>query len=191
MDGNLTWKHHVDYIASKISKIIGIIVRLRHFVLLSTLLTIYQSLVFPYMSYGVAIWGQAAQTHLNKLLLLQKRALRLMHFTSSREHAIPFFVSKKTLPINLFYHKSVLCLMHDVSNKWVPSNILDLFTETNGIHSHFTRATAAGNFCIKYSTLNIQNESFSRLGAKDGMVFQKDYTIPKEVFLRKKFMNYC
>ena len=47
MDGNLTWKHYVDYIASKISKIIGIIARLRHFVPLSTLLTIYQSLVFP------------------------------------------------------------------------------------------------------------------------------------------------
>ena len=65
IDSNLTWKHHVDHIASKISKIIGIIARLRHFVPLSTLLTIYQSLVFPYMSYGMAVWGQAAQTHLN------------------------------------------------------------------------------------------------------------------------------
>ena len=89
-----------------------------------------------------------------------------MHFTSSREHAILFFVSRKTLSINMFYYKSVLCLMHDISNKRVPSNILDLFTETNEIHSHLTRSAVAGNFYVKYSRLNIQNESFSRLEEK-------------------------
>ena len=57
IDSNLTWKHYVDHIASKISKTIGIIARLRHFVPLSTLLTIYQSHVFPFMSYDIAVWG--------------------------------------------------------------------------------------------------------------------------------------
>ena len=66
----------------------------------------------------------------------------------------------------MFYYKSVLCLMHDVSNKQVPSNILDLFTKTSEICSHFNRSAAAGNFYIKYSRLNIQTASFSRLGAK-------------------------
>lgn len=43
IDSNLTWKNHIDYIASKISKTIGIISRLRHFVPTSTLLNIYRS----------------------------------------------------------------------------------------------------------------------------------------------------
>lgn len=37
IDSNLTWKYHIDNIAHKISKGIGIIARLRHFVPLSTL----------------------------------------------------------------------------------------------------------------------------------------------------------
>ena len=161
IDSNLTWKHYVDHIASKMSKTIGIIARLRHFVPLSTLLTIYQSHMFPFMSYDTAVWGQAAQTNFNKLLILQKRALRLMYFISNSEHAIPLFVSIKTLPINMFYYKSVACLMHDVSNKLVPSNFLDLFTETCEIHLYFTRSSAAANYCIKYLRLNIPNESSS------------------------------
>ena len=68
LDSNLSWKFHIEYVALKISKIIGVIARLRHFVPLCTLLNIYRSLIFPYLSYGLAAWGQAAKTHLQKLL---------------------------------------------------------------------------------------------------------------------------
>jgi len=45
---NLSWKYHIDYVASKISRTIGIIARLRHLIPLSTLQTIYRSLVDPW-----------------------------------------------------------------------------------------------------------------------------------------------
>ena len=32
------------------------------------------------MSNGLAAWGQATKTHLQKVLVLQKRALRLVYF---------------------------------------------------------------------------------------------------------------
>ena len=43
IDSNPTWKYHISYITSKISKTIGVIARLRHFVPSSTLLTLYRS----------------------------------------------------------------------------------------------------------------------------------------------------
>ena len=42
IDEHLSWKHHINYIALKISRNIGIISRLRHFVPLKTLLSILQ-----------------------------------------------------------------------------------------------------------------------------------------------------
>jgi len=107
IDNHLSWKYHLDYIAVKISKIIRVISRLRHFVPLCTLRSIYQSLKLPYLAYGLTAWGQAANTHLNKLLLLQKRALRLMYFLNSRSHAIPSFLSSKILPIHLLYFEAI------------------------------------------------------------------------------------
>ena len=103
IDSHLSWKFHIDYVASKLSKIVGIIARLRHLVPFNTLLSIYQSLMFPYLTFGLSAWGQAAQLHLNKLLLLQKRAIRFMNFSKPRTHAVPLFISSKILPINMLY----------------------------------------------------------------------------------------
>ena len=60
---------------TKISKGVGIIARLRQFVPTSTLSKIYRSLIEPYISYGLIAWGQAANSSLNKILMLQKRQL--------------------------------------------------------------------------------------------------------------------
>ena len=81
---------------------------------LQVLLRIYRSLIEPYISFGLAAWGQAAASHLNKIFLLQKRALRLMYFSDSRTHAIPLFVSSGILPLNMLYFKHTATLMHDI-----------------------------------------------------------------------------
>ena len=66
IDKNLTWRPHIDHIASNISKIVGIIARLRHHVPLNTLPQIYRSLIFPYTFYGVVVRDQASQSDLEK-----------------------------------------------------------------------------------------------------------------------------
>ena len=88
---NLSWKAHIDYISLKISKTIGIISRLRYYLPLPILLNICRSLIYPYLTYGLVVWGQAAQMYLNKILVLQKRVLRITNFSTNREHAIPLF----------------------------------------------------------------------------------------------------
>ena len=74
IDSHLTWKYHISHVASKISRNIGIIARLWHFTPLSTLQHVYRSLIFPYLSYGLVACGQAAQFHLDKILILQKKS---------------------------------------------------------------------------------------------------------------------
>ena len=56
----------IEYIALKISKIAGLITKLRHFVPLHTLLNIYQSLMSPYITYRLSVWGQVCKSHINK-----------------------------------------------------------------------------------------------------------------------------
>ena len=71
IDQNLSWKYHIDsIIATKISKNVELIAKLRHSVPRPILLNIYKSLIHPYLTYGLAAWGQACWTHLNKILIL-------------------------------------------------------------------------------------------------------------------------
>ena len=50
IDKNLIWKGHIDLIALKISKTIGMIAKLRHFVSLSIIVRLYQFLILPYLT---------------------------------------------------------------------------------------------------------------------------------------------
>ena len=165
-DEHLTWKHHIDYVASKISKTVGIIARLRHFVPFQVVTSIYRSLILPYLSYGITIWGNTSQIFLKKLLVLQKRVLRIMHFANNRDHAVPFFKNTTNLPVNMLYFESVSKLMYDVNNDLAPKNITDLFTQVATVHTYGTRASIAGNYQIKYSRTTLQKNAFSRVGAK-------------------------
>ena len=164
IDKNLGWKYHIDYVASKISRTIGIIARLRHFIPLSTLLTIYRSLVAPYLTYGIIAWGQAAKSNLRKILILQKRALRLMYFFPNRDHILPLFISSNILPINLLYFETALMFMHDVAHDSVPLNLKNLFRSSNQVHSYNTRFSSAGNYYVNPSRTNVMWNSISRLG---------------------------
>ena len=59
------------------------------------------------MSSGLAAYCQAAKTHLEKLLVLQKRVLRLMYFSKPRAHGVSLFITSIILPINMLYVETV------------------------------------------------------------------------------------
>ena len=66
------------------------IAKLKYLVPSTVLVNIYNSLILPYITYGLIAWGNASNAYLNKILVLQKWVLRLIDFTNRREHAIPF-----------------------------------------------------------------------------------------------------
>ena len=102
------------------------------------------------LTYGLAAWGQACKTHLNKTdLILQKRAFRLLYFTDWHEHAIPLFLEANVLPITFLYYESVSTLMYDINNGKAPTNMLNLFQKTSNIHSYNTRSSSSGNSLLK------------------------------------------
>ena len=76
-----------------------------------------------------SIWGQACKSYLDKLLNLQKQALRFICFCDHNEHAIPLFVDAHILLLKFVYYESIANLMFDIRNRITPSNIQDLFQD--------------------------------------------------------------
>ena len=107
IDCNLKWKLHIDFISLKISKTIGIVSRLGHFVPTETLLMICHSLIMPYLSYGICVWGRAAKSYQSKLLVLQKRALRSTDLFCSQWcscYSSFHWIKDLTCKCDLFWH---------------------------------------------------------------------------------------
>ena len=172
IDSSLTWKNHIDQIALKVSKTVGLLAKLRHFVPRITLINIYKSLILPHVSYGLTVWGMASKCYINKILILQKRALRFINFSHFKEHAVPFFIEADSPPVDFLHYEAVGCRMYDIQNGIAPKNILDLFTHTSSIHTYRMRSTTSNAFYIKQSPLEIQKMLFHEWVQKYGMGFQ-------------------
>ena len=87
ISSNMKWKKHIDHIALKLSKIIGIMYRLKFILPADVLLTIYNSLILPHFNYCHLAWGSNI-TAGHKLHLLQKKAVRIVdhrHFLAHTE----------------------------------------------------------------------------------------------------------
>ena len=122
---------------------------MRHFFPFSILISIYHSLITPYLRYGVIVWGQASKSQLNKLLVLQKLALRFIHFAKPRDYPISLFINTKTLPIKFLYYQLLAETMSDLRKNVVPINIQELFLPLPCVHSYGTRSSTSQNFYIK------------------------------------------
>ena len=91
IDYNISWKTHITNISKKIKRSIGILSKLRYFLSTKTLLSLYYALVVPFLSYCIIAWGNTYQTTLQPLFILQKKALRIITFSSYNEHSSPLF----------------------------------------------------------------------------------------------------
>ena len=155
----------ITFFKKSVLKIIGIIAKLRHFVPCHVLLTLYRSLILPYISSGICAWGHATETHLHKLLVLQKRALRLMFFAEPRTHAVPLFLETKQLPISFLLFEQMSLLMYDVHNNLAPDNIKNMFTKLSSVHSYRTRSVTNENYYVEQVRTENMKRAFSISGA--------------------------
>ena len=135
IDKHLNWKSHILKISHKVSKTVGVMNKLKHFLPSHTLLTIYNSLVMPHFIYGIQLW----ESQCKKLEKLQKRAIRVVMKASFNAHTEPIFKALKVLKLQ------DQCALHDLKfcykymNKLLPLYFESLFVRNCDNHLFHTR----------------------------------------------------
>ena len=99
IDNQLTWRDHIQGVRKKVSKAIGVLSKVRHFVPNKTLKTLYNALILPHFNYSLLLWGSSASSYLEQLFILQKRAIRLISNASFHDHTKPLFHYHKLLTL--------------------------------------------------------------------------------------------
>ena len=113
---NLNWNNHIRSISFKVSKIAGILHKLKNEFPTSILKSIYNTLILPHLNYCVLCWG--SQT--NRIHLLQKRAIRNINNANYRAHSEPIFKSLNILKIDDIYYLSILKFYSKLINNNLP-----------------------------------------------------------------------
>ena len=78
--------------------------------------TLYYSLIYPYFQYCIIVWGSTYPTNLNRLILLQKRTVRIVNKKPFDAHTDPLFRDLKFLKIVDIYSLHLGKLMYSYNN---------------------------------------------------------------------------
>src|ERR1043165_7700875 len=139
IDQHLKWNQHIDEISKKVTKNIGIIRRISYLLPQTALKNLYFALIYPYLTYCNLIWTSTYPTHLNKLKILQKRAIRVITNSTYNTHTKYLFQRLKLLNLNQIRYVQIGEVMYKYNKNLLPIAFTSFFPTIK--HSKTTRST--------------------------------------------------
>jgi len=121
------------------SRNVGILRKLKFTLLQTCLLLLYNSLVLPYLHYCSIIWG-CSPNKLKSLIVLQKKAVRIITKAEFRAHTTSLFKKYSLLKIIDICQFQIGFFIFKFTISKLPSMFNSYFTYTSSIH-HYSAAS--------------------------------------------------
>ena len=116
----------------------------------------YHNLVYPHLLYGIQVWGSAFDTNINKLIVLQKKTVRMRTFNENHigfrgpsAHTSPLFSELSILKLKDIYDRQLMRFVYDCLYGISPKQFHLWFKLITDNHDHATRS----------NTINIETGS--------------------------------
>ena len=123
IDSKLNWKIHISELTKKLHRATAILSKVRHYVSKPTLKSLYFSLFQSHLNYGCLVWGFAQKSLVNKILRIQKRAIRLITFSDYKCNTSRLFRELSILKIN----DHILLCRYEFVHDWIHSRLPKTF----------------------------------------------------------------
>ena len=165
IDHNLKWDNHIQYICSKVRRIIGLIKHIKHCIPKRSFILLYKSLVEPYFGYGNTIWGLCNSILIDKLQTLQNRIARIVTDTSYDGADHPVLLRELgwlsiqkliTLDLGIFMYKVHSCIR----------SICEILQKASDAHRHERRYAMEHDFYKIAIKKEITKTAISHSGPK-------------------------
>lgn len=134
LDKYLDFTNHIEFLTNKLSKYVGLFLKIRHYLPTVVLLIFIRT---P-LNYGNVIWCNTYPTRLQKLQTLQKKVIRVISwadFTAPLNHLFYRFKILKLTECNSLQNA---CAMYNVVKKLNP-RLCQLIPMTSATHDYNTR----------------------------------------------------
>ena len=111
-DRTLSWNNQIEVLAKNLSRTNRILSKLKYYIPMETLTSIYYSLLQSYILYGSTISCYASQKNMMKIFILEKRCMRLITFSKFQVHTTPIFKNFKILKLQDIFKFNTLMLIY-------------------------------------------------------------------------------
>ena len=112
LDADLSWKYHINELLKKLSRTLGLFCKIRYYVPLEILKQLYYSLFYSFVSYGITVWGLTYKSLVQKLIVIQKKIVRVMTSNKMNGYTSSIFIQLEFLKIVKYSTASItfICL---------------------------------------------------------------------------------
>ena len=170
IDFHLNWSYRVELLAPKRSRAIGMLYKS------DTLRTIYFGIFSSILMYGSQIWGNHHNIHINRIIKLQDKALRILNFAHYRAPTSPLYKNSKLLKFidNITLNNFVF--VRDSFKGILPRILNNNSVYLQNLHDHNTRISSQYHVKLpKSNTLTYGINSTTSQSARAWNYFQSKF----------------
>ena len=139
IDSNLTFSYHMNSISSKLSRAIGLLSRILHYVTKGIIRSIYFAIFSSILTYASQIWGQIKSRHFTRLVTLQNKAIKIINFANFRDPVMPLYKAMKILKLSDNIRINNYLFVFDDLSGCLPPALKNAFQLSASLHSYVTR----------------------------------------------------
>ena len=105
---DIKWESHITNLCNKLSRNVAILNKLKNYISSNVLLKLYNTLIAPHLSYCVTVWGNSESYNLDRVLRLQKKAVRSIGKVGVFDHSDPLFKKFKIFKIKIILNNVLI-----------------------------------------------------------------------------------
>ena len=144
---------HINHLARKLSKVVGILSKVKVYLNASALGSLYNALFHCHIQYGIISWSSTYNTYLKKLVSLKNEAVKIVGNETWNDRATPYYAKLKILKIQDLVKLETAAFVYNYKSTQLPSTFRNYFTALNNIHVKHTKVTSSHNFLYLFLKL--------------------------------------
>ena len=165
LEENLNWTLQINEICNKLKRLFHIFYNIRNFLTKDNIKTIYYTLIYSRIKYGISLYSQAGSSKLKRIQTLQNQLLKVLTSNSYRFSTNDLHNSLDLLKVKDIAEQEIITFVHNYFSNSLPP-VFDGYYAT--LASQHGRNTRNGSKLIRIinHTTDIAASSTKILGAK-------------------------
>jgi len=139
LDEKLNWKQHVEYVVNKLVKLRGAFNYLAKVIDKECVQQIYYAYVFPYIRYGIEIYGVCDISVMKQLQIEQNKLLKIISQKDRRYGTNKLYSELKLLKCADIHKYFIGVFVYKQQNNMLPGIFSDYFRVNHNVKSRCTR----------------------------------------------------
>jgi hypothetical protein len=131
LDEHLTLNAHTNHVVNKLSRSLYCIKQAKHIIPAKGLKSLYFALIHSHLTYCTSIMSSITQKNRQKIVKIQKKAIRIMTNSPYNAHTNPLYKKHRILPYDLLIKQAQLTFMHSIEHNLAPRSFFTTWTKNS------------------------------------------------------------